>query len=190
MRDLVIIMGVAGSGKSSIAEALSKAEGWPFVEADVHHSAANKEKMTSGAPLTDADRADWVRSMGETMTAMPEDRVVLACSALTPFVQTGLREQSGRTCLFVLLDVPKDELARRISSRADHFMPVSLLDGRKKLRILLTWMVQKSASRNGRALIILTDNRHPLPVKSGKLHRACSGWPCRCTSPLSSSMSG
>ncbi len=128
MRDLVIIMGVAGSGKSSIAEALSKAEGWPFVEADVHHSAANKEKMASGTPLTDADRADWVRSMGETMTAMPEDRVVLACSALTPFVQTGLREQSGRTCLFVLLDVPKDELARRISSRADHFMPVSLLD--------------------------------------------------------------
>ncbi len=128
MRDLVIIMGVAGSGKSSIAEALSKAEGWPFVEADVHHSAANKEKMASGTPLTDADRADWVRSMGETMTAMPEDRVVLACSALTPFVQAGLREQSGRHCLFVLLDVPKDELARRISSRADHFMPVSLLE--------------------------------------------------------------
>ena len=128
MRDLVIIMGVAGSGKTSIAEALSKAEGWPFVEADDYHSAANKEKMASGTPLTDADRADWVRSLCKTLTDMPEDRVVLACSALTPYVQTGLREQSGRTCLFVLLDVPKDELARRISSRADHFMPVSLLD--------------------------------------------------------------
>ncbi|HCX08998.1 MAG TPA: gluconate kinase, partial [Hyphomonas sp.] len=105
-------MGVAGSGKTSIAEALSKAEGWPFVEADDYHSAANKEKMASGTPLTDADRADWVRSLCKTLTDMPEDRVVLACSALTPFVQTGLREQSGRTCLFVLLDVPKDELAR------------------------------------------------------------------------------
>ncbi|MEN8878349.1 MAG: gluconokinase, partial [Hyphomonas sp.] len=63
MRDLVIIMGVAGSGKTSIAEALSKAEGWPFVEADDYHSAANKEKMASGTPLTDADRADWVRSL-------------------------------------------------------------------------------------------------------------------------------
>lgn len=128
MRDIVVIMGVAGSGKSSIAEALSKAEGWPFVEADDHHSAANKEKMAAGTPLTDADRAEWVRSLGKTMTDMPQDRVVLACSALTPFVQAGLREQSGRRCLFVLLDVPKDELARRISSRADHFMPVSLLE--------------------------------------------------------------
>jgi gluconokinase len=128
VRELIIIMGVAGSGKSSIAEALSEAEGWPFVEADVHHSAANKEKMASGTPLTDADRADWVCSMGETVAEMPDSRVVLACSALTPFVQTALRQQSDRRCLFVLLDVPKAELARRISARGDHFMPVSLLD--------------------------------------------------------------
>lgn len=128
MRDLVIIMGVAGSGKSSIAEALSRAEGWPFVEADGHHSAANKQKMAAGTPLTDADRADWVRSMAEAIAAMPEQRVVLACSALTPFVQSGLRTLSGRRCLFVLLDVPKAELARRISAREDHFMPVSLLE--------------------------------------------------------------
>ncbi|HAE95034.1 gluconokinase [Hyphomonas atlantica] len=128
MRDLIVIMGVAGSGKSSIAEALSAATGWPFMEADEYHSAANKQKMASGTPLTDTDREDWVRDMCRASADMRAERVVLACSALTSFVQNGLKAQSGRRCRFVLLDVPKEELARRISARADHFMPVSLLD--------------------------------------------------------------
>ena len=149
----MIIMGVAGSGKSSIAEALSDAEGWPFVEADVHHSAANKEKMASGVPLTDTDRADWVRSMCETLASMPEERVVLACSALTPFVQNGLREHSGRRCLFVLLDVPRDELARRISSRADHFMPVSLLDSQLAALVLPEGVIRFDGMLAPKALV-------------------------------------
>lgn len=128
MRELIIIMGVAGSGKSSIAEALSAATGWPFLEADEYHSRANKEKMASGTPLTDIDREDWVRDMCQASSDLPVERVVLACSALTTFVQDGLKTHSGRRCRFVLLDVPKEELARRISARADHFMPVSLLD--------------------------------------------------------------
>jgi gluconokinase len=128
MTDLVIIMGVAGSGKSSIAEALAASGGWPFIEADDHHSAANKQKMASGTPLTDADRADWVGSLCRAVSARPEARVILACSALTPYVQDGLRAGAGRACRFVLLDVPREELARRIAARQDHFMPVSLLD--------------------------------------------------------------
>ncbi|WP_064773884.1 gluconokinase [Hyphomonas pacifica] len=121
-------MGVAGSGKTSIASALARQMGWPFIEADEHHSIANKTKMAAGTPLTDEDRASWVDSMCAASSAMPEPRIVLACSALTPFVQAGLREGSGRRSRFVMLDVPKAELARRIAARADHFMPVSLLD--------------------------------------------------------------
>lgn len=121
-------MGVAGSGKSSVAAALAGKSGWPFMEADEFHSAANKRKMAAGTPLTDEDRVEWVRSMAERAAAMPETRVVLACSALTPFVQSSLKERCGRTCRFVFLDVPKAELSRRIAARADHFMPVSLLD--------------------------------------------------------------
>ena len=128
MKELIVIMGVAGSGKTSIASALAGQAGWPFMEADEHHSAANKTKMAAGTPLTDEDRASWVDSMSKASAAMPEPRIVLACSALTPFVQTGLRQGSGRRCRFVMLDVPKAELARRIAARADHFMPVSLLD--------------------------------------------------------------
>lgn len=128
MRELIIIMGVAGSGKTSIASALAGQMGWPFIEADEHHSAANKTKMAAGTPLTDEDRESWVDSMCRMAAAMPESRIVLACSALTPYVQAGLREGSGRRCHFVMLDVPRDELARRITARPDHFMPVSLLD--------------------------------------------------------------
>ena len=128
MKTLVIIMGVAGSGKSSVAAALADETGWPFIEADDYHSPANKQKMAAGIPLTDADRGDWVRSMGDVAAGMEADSVVLACSALTPFVQKGLREYSARDCRFVFLDVPKEELARRIAARADHFMPVSLLE--------------------------------------------------------------
>ncbi len=127
MRELIVIMGVAGSGKSSVAAALADAAGWPFMEADEYHSAANKQKMADGIPLTDEDRVGWVQGMAAGAAAMPEPRVVLACSALTPFVQSGLME-SGRACRFVLLDVPKEELAKRIAARADHFMPVSLLE--------------------------------------------------------------
>ncbi|MEZ5998194.1 MAG: gluconokinase, GntK/IdnK-type [Hyphomonas sp.] len=128
MRDLVVIMGVAGSGKTTTGRAIADAGGWPFIEADEHHSAANRAKMTAGTPLTDADRVDWVASMASAANDMPAPRVVLACSALTGFVQTALQDQCDRAVRFVWLDVPKDQLAGRIAGRAGHFMPVSLLE--------------------------------------------------------------
>lgn len=128
MKDLVVVMGVAGSGKTTTGRALAEAGGWPFIEADEHHSDANRAKMTAGTPLTDDDRVDWVASMSAAANAMDAPRVVLACSALTDFVQTSLQTQCDRAVRFVWLDVPEDQLAGRIVGRAGHFMPVSLLE--------------------------------------------------------------
>ncbi|HPF23545.1 MAG TPA: gluconokinase, GntK/IdnK-type [Hyphomonas sp.] len=127
MKDLAVIMGVAGSGKTTTGEALSAATGWPFIEADAHHSGANRAKMASGTPLTDADRVDWVASIAADVNASPAPRLVLACSALTPFVQAALQDQCERTVRFVWLDVPEALLAERMKTRPGHFMPVSLL---------------------------------------------------------------
>jgi gluconokinase len=64
---IVIVMGVSGSGKSFFAEKLAAATGWPFAEGDDYHSAANKAKMHSGIPLTDADRAPWLESLHQVL---------------------------------------------------------------------------------------------------------------------------
>ncbi len=120
-------MGVAGSGKTTAGEALSAATGWPFIDADAHHSEANRARMAAGTPLTDADRAGWVTSIARSVQAAPEDRLILACSALTPFVQRALQDQCERQVHFVWLDVPEGLLAERMATRPGHFMPVSLL---------------------------------------------------------------
>tara|TARA_R110000787_G_scaffold14348_17_gene44405 strand:+ start:3451 stop:3951 length:501 start_codon:yes stop_codon:yes gene_type:complete len=128
MRDLIIVMGVAGSGKTTVGAGLAEAAGWPFVEADDFHSDANREKMASGVPLTDQDRVGWISAIAAHVAESEAPRMVLACSALTRFVQERLMRDSGRLCRFVWLDVPVADLRARMASRAGHFMPVSLLE--------------------------------------------------------------
>ena len=134
MRHLYVIMGPAGCGKSSIATALSDATGWVMIEADAHHSTANVEKQAAGIPLTDADRASWISSIVDTVNQSTEAHQVLACSALTPYVQNRLSDEVEPTCHWFLLDVSREELSRRLSNRPDHFMPATLLD--EQLRAL------------------------------------------------------
>lgn len=128
MRNLYIIMGPAGCGKSSIAAELGALTGWSMIEADAHHSAANVAKQAAGIPLTDEDRASWIDSMIETINRDRRDHLLLACSALTPYVQNRFLSEVDRDCQWFLLDVSRQELSRRIKSRVDHFMPPSLLD--------------------------------------------------------------
>ncbi|MEL6530343.1 MAG: gluconokinase, GntK/IdnK-type [Pseudomonadota bacterium] len=127
-RELIVIMGPSGCGKSSVSAALSNAIGAPMLEADDFHSQANRTKMTAGKPLTDADRAGWLDRIWQALSDKLAPRVVLACSALTPYVQSRLREATDRSVHFVLLNAPRDVLLERVSSRRDHFMPASLLD--------------------------------------------------------------
>ena len=103
-----------------------------MIEADDHHSEANVAKQAAGQPLTDADRAAWIGSIIDTINAGSETNTLLACSALTPYVQERLREELQPECHWYLLEVSEAELARRLSARKDHFMPASLLQEQLK----------------------------------------------------------
>ncbi len=124
----VVVMGVSGSGKTTIAEALAERLGWEFTEGDSHHPPANVEKMRAGTPLDDADRAPWLDRLAGWISEREAGgrSVVLTCSALKRRYRDRLREGNDAVW-FVHVDVPEDELARRMAARTGHYMPASLL---------------------------------------------------------------
>lgn len=124
---LVHIMGVAGSGKTTVAKGVSEALGFTFLEADNFHSEANRDKMASGIPLTDADRLPWLAAIKQHIDGCDRDTgVVLACSALKKSYRTLL--YSGLLSVVVVyLDGSYELLRSRMEKRSGHFMPVKLL---------------------------------------------------------------
>ena len=121
---MVLVMGVSGSGKSSVGVALAERLGVPFLEGDSLHPAANVAKMAAGLPLDDADRVPWLAAIATWM----EDRTdgVVACSALKRAYRDRLREAAPGMRIVALLP-PPDILAERLGHRRGHFMPGSLL---------------------------------------------------------------
>jgi gluconokinase len=126
----IIIMGVSGSGKSTLATLLGTQLDCPFFEGDSFHSEANVAKMRSGEPLTDADRWPWLDTLGAAIgKAVAEEGIaVAACSALKRSYRDRLRAAIGAPTRFVLLEVGRDELVRRLNNRPGHYMPASLID--------------------------------------------------------------
>jgi len=123
----VVVMGVSGSGKTTVGERLGAELGVPFVDGDALHPPANVAKMAAGVPLTDDDRAPWLRIIGETLAATGPEGVVVACSALKRSYRDLIRAEAPGT-VFAELDGPRELLAARMAARPEHFMPVSLLD--------------------------------------------------------------
>ncbi|MFV0472740.1 MAG: gluconokinase [Pikeienuella sp.] len=123
---LICVMGVAGSGKSSIGAALAGAVGAVFIEADAYHPPANVEKMTAGVPLTDEDRWPWLDALGAA--APRTGRVVIACSALRLVYRQRLARAAGEPVFFVHLAGARDVIAGRMAARSGHFMPTALLE--------------------------------------------------------------
>ena len=124
----IIVMGVSGSGKSTIGALLAEALGWPFADADGFHPAANVAKMAAGQPLTDADRWPWLDAIaahiGASRTA--EQPVVVACSALRRAYRERLRAGHGDLIFLHLAGAP-EVIAARQAARQGHFMPPSLM---------------------------------------------------------------
>lgn len=128
----IIVMGPSGCGKSTVGSALAAKTGWPMVEGDDHHPPANIAKMSAGEALSDADRAAWLDQLIAAMDRLEAPTIVASCSALTPYVQSRLAQDSRRAIRFVLLDLTRDQLAERLNIRADHFMAPELLDSQLK----------------------------------------------------------
>jgi gluconokinase len=122
---IVVVMGVAGSGKTTVGTALATRLGWRFLDADDLHPAANVEKMRHGIPLTDEDRAPWLRAVVDAIARGGD--VVLACSALRRWHRDALREGARADLRFVYLAGDVAELDRRLRARTGHYMPASLL---------------------------------------------------------------
>lgn len=123
---VVVVMGVSGSGKTTIGTALARELGVVYAEADEFHSQANIDKMTSGIPLTDEDRLPWLRAIAAWVAEHAETGGVVTCSALKRPYRDVLR--SGGDVWFLHLHGDRETLARRMSGRSGHFMPVSLLE--------------------------------------------------------------
>jgi gluconokinase len=124
----VVVMGVSGSGKTTVAELLAKQLNWPFMEGDRLHPPANVEKMRQGIPLNDADRAPWLDRIGEEFKSWgAEGRSgVLTCSALKRAYRDRIR--SARPDVrFVYLKGSEALIAARVAARHHEYMPASLL---------------------------------------------------------------
>ena len=126
---VVVLMGVTGTGKTTVGEALAARTGWPFADADDFHSAANRAKMHAGIPLTDEDREPWLQSLHQQIVTWLGDGVnILACSALEESYRTELTSGTGpRSVRFVFLTGPPELIRQRMEARHGHYMPESLL---------------------------------------------------------------
>jgi gluconokinase len=128
---ILVIMGVTGSGKTTIGTLLASRMGWQFAEGDAYHSKENVAKMHAGIPLTDEDREPWLRALHEVLLGWYKagKSGVLACSALRQKYRDVLAEGIPRSEIsFVLLEAPKSVLMERLSHRPGHFMNPALLD--------------------------------------------------------------
>jgi len=125
---VIYIMGVAGSGKTTIGKKLSAKTGYPFFDADDFHPQKNINKMKAGQPLTDEDRIPWLDNIHQFVsTHLRSGNVIMACSALKAIyrqrLSTGIEDQ----CRWVFLNGNYDTIRKRMQARKDHYMPAELL---------------------------------------------------------------
>ena len=123
----MIVMGVAGSGKSTVGEALAERIGAAYIDGDVLHPPANIDKMSRGTALTDDDRLPWLREVGRRLRD-GAGRTIIGCSALKRAYREIIRTEAGHPVAFVYLAGSRNVIAERMSRRTGHFMPTSLLD--------------------------------------------------------------
>ena len=157
----VVMMGVAGCGKSTVGAAVAGAEALRLVEGDDHHSAASRDKMSRGIPLTDADRDGWLTTLAGELALHPQG-IVLTCSALRRAYRERLRA-AAPALRFVFLELTRDQALARVTARASsHFFSASLVDSQ----------FQTLESPVGEPRVLRVDATAPLP----ELQSRISAW--------------
>lgn len=129
---LFIVMGVCGTGKSSVAEGLARHFDGYYLEGDNFHPAENVEKMRLGIALCDDDRWGWLGDIAKHMSAQ-KGLVFASCSALRQAYRTHLVNQARENIGFILLDGSRELILSRMGQRQGHYMPVSLIDSQLEL---------------------------------------------------------
>ena len=126
---VLVVMGVSGSGKTTVARILAARLGWAFAEGDTFHPLANIEKMSGGDPLTDADRRLWLAAVAEWVDGRLDggESGLITCSALKRRYRDVINRR-GAGVVFVFLAGTRATIGARLATRAGHFMPSSLLD--------------------------------------------------------------
>ena len=128
---VIVLMGVSGSGKTTVGRALAAHLGWSFEDADAWHAAASVAKMQRGVPLTDADRRPWIAALNRSLRGWVDAGrdVVLACSALRRWQRTALAADvpDARAVRCVYLRGTYGQVDRQLRQRTGHFMPEALL---------------------------------------------------------------
>ena len=161
MQHSIVVMGVAGCGKSSLAAALAQAEGVRLVEGDDFHSPQSRDKMSRGIPLTDEDRQGWLATLG-TLLQQPGGPVVLTCSALKRRYRDQLRA-AAPGLRFAFLEIGRAESLARVAARAgSHFFSASLVDSQ----------FATLESPVGEPGVLRLDALLPIP----QLQQRCSQW--------------
>ncbi|MEJ5928718.1 gluconokinase [Corynebacterium sp. H128] len=124
----LVLMGVSGCGKTSVASTLERHLSWPYAEADDFHPQANKDKMALGVALNDEDRWPWLETLRSWMSnhAKAGNNTIVTCSALKQSYRDLLAQADGDV-VFVHLSGSQNLIAQRMSSRVGHFMPATLL---------------------------------------------------------------
>ena len=123
----IVLMGVAGSGKSAVGAALAARLGATYLDGDDLHPPENIAKMSRGEPLTDEDRWPWLTLVGQRLAA-PDCILIIGCSALKRRYRDHITQEANGPVTFVHLSGTKALIAARMGARSGHFMPTSLLD--------------------------------------------------------------
>jgi carbohydrate kinase (thermoresistant glucokinase family) len=155
---ILLVMGVAGSGKSTLGAALAQTLGWPFQEGDDLHPPANIAKMRAGVPLDDADRAPWLDAIGAWIDAQAArgEPGVVTCSALKQAYRSQLRTGRPQVRL-VYVRTSRELVAERLAGRRGHYWPASLSESQFAA-------LQEPEAEEG---AIVVDARLSTPVQTG-----------------------
>ena len=126
-KHILFVMGVSGSGKSTIGKLLATALGYPFLDGDDFHPDRNIKKMAAGKPLNDEDRYEWLLALNELAKNHTSKGAVIACSALKESYRDQLQKGIDTKVRYIYLKGSFEEILERLQQRKDHFMPLELL---------------------------------------------------------------